>query len=109
MLTIWSVLQLAPLTMYACYLAHRYLSSMQARVLQVALIIGFGALCIAQYLDLLHVAMLIIMHVGTSLAVLAMATSMAMNSLRVASGRQRGYREIIKAVFILATPFLFRL
>ncbi|MBC8124283.1 MAG: hypothetical protein H7X70_00995 [Candidatus Kapabacteria bacterium] len=78
-------------------------------MLQIALIIGFGALCIAHYLDLLHVALIIIMQVGTSFAVLAMAIPMALNSLRVASGRQRGYLEIVKAVFILATPFLFRL
>ncbi len=80
---------------------------MQARMLQIALIIGFGALCIAHYLDLLHVAMIIIMQVGTSLAVLAMAIPMALNSLRVASGRQRGYIEILKAILIVTTPFLY--
>lgn len=98
-------------SVYACYLAGRYFGANKAKAAQgVFIASGLFALLLSllrvvdSELATYLVAAQVVIHVGLSMMFLmingALSTIMAMNILRVPSGRRRGLLEIIAGIAV---------
>ena len=103
---ITEVLQTLPLVLYALYVSGRYLSATQARILQSLIAACFIALLIGTSLDYVSSLLLIVLQAGLSLAGIAMAVPMAVNAMRVQSGKQRGWIELFVTAIVVSVAFM---
>ncbi|MBK6290897.1 MAG: hypothetical protein IPF59_03955 [Ignavibacteria bacterium] len=111
------ILKTGPATFFACSLAERYFDVLRSRLLRWVMIGAFTLLTATLILEIidpglfvslivLQVMLLIAEQIGLAAACIGLTFPMAANSLRVPSGRIRGYTAIAMALLMAATPFV---
>ena len=111
------ILKTGPATFFACHLAVRYFDVQRSRLLRWVMIGAFTLLTATLILEIidhsmfvslivLQVILLVAEQIGLAIACIGLTLPMAMNSLRVESGRMRGYIDIAMALLMAATPFV---
>lgn len=100
------IVQTLPLVLYALYVSGRYFDATKARALQALMIVAFFSLSAGTYFSCIPSTVLIAMQLGLSIGVMAMAVPMAINAMRVQSGKLRGWIELIVTAIVVSAAFM---